>query len=240
MPMSLKGAFAKVQHAGGQFYLKVAQFFEENLLIRDAWTSMSQDMEQQAASLEGLHPRFWKVLKSEEEALLNAVRGCPQGQPTDNKEERSLHSCFVRSLDFEEPLILRAYVPLIRLLRNEPSNRALDFYIIVKSHVTRISRIIQSFSVDPALLQRAQKLQQQFEFEVQSPAVPELPAHNERSRQRKDLPSHEFAARKSLRAKASARRTKRALPLSERVQRIAKRAKPMVRKMEIARRRARR
>ncbi len=171
MPMSLKGAFAKVQLTGGNYYLKLAQFFEENPLIRETWAAMAQDVEIQAASLEGLQPRFWKMLKSEEESLLATIRQEIPIKAIDKIEDRSLHSGFIHCLDFEEPLILRAYVPLIRLLRTEWSNRALDFYITVKSHVARISRMIQPFSIDPALIQRAQNLQQRFEFEVQSPPV---------------------------------------------------------------------
>lgn len=238
--MSLKSAFAKVQKSGEQLYLKLAQFFEENPLIREIWTAMAQDMAQQTASLDRLPSHFWKLLKSDEEAPRNAIRECLSFQVIDENEDRSLHRCFVRSLDIEEPLVLNAYVPLIRLLRTEPSNHALDLYIILKSHVTRISRMIQPFSVDPTLLQRVQNLQQRFEFEVQAPAVARALPPKMAVTRKKSQSTPAIAARKTRKARVAARSASRALPLTKRVQRIAKRAKPLVRELEIARGRAQR
>ncbi len=236
MAMSLKAALARVQHTGGHFYLKVAETFSENPLMREAWITLSQDMELQAKSLEGMPSGFWKVLKPEEQAHLGVVKECSLGQLTETKEDRSLHNGLVRSLNLEEPLILRAYVPLIRLLRTEWSDRALDFYIIVRSHVTRISRMVQLFSIDPALLQRVQNLQQQFDYEVQTQPAQELALKRELSRKKNFSPARTHAVRKPKKARSS----KLQLPLSERVQRIAKRAKPLVGKIEMTRRRARR
>ena len=241
MPMSLKGAFAKVQHAGGQFYLKLSQSFEENPLIRETWAAMAQDLEIQAASLEGLQPRFWKMLKSEEQTLLGAVREGIPIQALERNEDKSLHGCFARCLEFEEPLILRAYVPLIRLLRTEWSDRALDFYIIVKSHVARISRMIQPFSGDPAFLQRAQNLQQQFEFDVQAPPARVIVAPPKQIQHKKKRHIASAAAdKKSHKIRTETRSAARTHPLSERVQRLAKHGKTLVRKIELPRRRARR
>jgi hypothetical protein len=238
--MSLKGAFAKVQNAGAQFYLKLAQFFEENPLIRESWVAMAQDMEQQAASLEELPSRFWIAFKKDEEALINAVRKCNALEVIDKNDDRSLHSCYVRALNLEEPLIINAYVPLIRLLRTEWSDHALDFYVMVKSHVARISRIIQPFSVDPILLQRVQNLQQRFEFEVQAPAIPVILPGKKEARKKKGHARRRSVAHKPRKVIAASRTAKRALSLSKRVQRMAKRAKPLVGKLDIARRRARR
>lgn len=237
--MSLKGAFAKVQKSGGEFYLKLAQLFEENPLIREAWAAMAHDMELQAASLEGLPWRFWSMLRSDEEATLAAIHECPSPKAIEIKEDRSLHHCFVCSLDIEEPLILRAYVPIIRLLRTEWSDRALDFYIMVKSHMARILRIIQPFSIDPVLLQRVQNLQQRFEFEVQSPVVMEVAPMQKAARKKPRAASKAKTGAPSRKGKAAARSAKRALLLAKRAQQIAKRGKPMVRKLEIAPRRAR-
>jgi hypothetical protein len=237
--MSLKGAFAKVQNAGEQFYLKLAQLFEENPLIRESWAAMAQDMELQAAGLEGLPSRFWSTLKSDEEATLAAIRECPSPQTLDIKEDKSLHHCFICSLDIEEPLILRAYVPVIRLLRTEWSGHALDFYILVKSHLTRILRIIQPFSIDPVLHQRVQELQQRFEFEVQRPALVKAVPKQRDVRKKVGKISRAAAGAKSRKGKPAVRAPKRALPLAKRVQQIAKRSKPLVRKIEMTRRRAR-
>lgn len=238
--MSLKGAFAKVQNAGAQFYLKLAQFFEENPLIRESWLAMSQDMEQQADSLVELPSRFWITFKKDEEALLDAVQKCHTLEVLDKKDDRSLHSCYVRTLNLEEPLILNAYVPLIRLLRIEWSDHALDFYVMVKSHVARISRLIQPFSVDSALLQRVQNLQQRFELEVQKPAIPIVLPGKKVARKRKGHARRQAVARKPQKVIAATRTAKRALSLRKRVQHLSKRAKPLVGKLEIARRRARR
>ncbi len=238
--MSLKGAFAKIQNSGGQFYLKLAQSFNENPLIRDTWAAMAQDLELQAASLNRLQPRLWKMLRTEEEALLALLKDRSILQSLGNNEDRSLHSCFTHSLDFEEPLILGAYVRLIRLLRTEMSDQAIDFYIIVKSHIARISRMIQPFSVDPTLLQRAQNLQQHFEFGVQSPPAKQAEAQKQVQHKKKRKLSRAPETRKSRNTRVESRAAKRTHPLSERVQRIAKRAKPLVRKMEIQRRRVRR
>lgn len=238
--MSLKSAIGKVQNSGGQFYLKLAHSFEENPLIRETWAAMAHDLEIQAASLDGLQPRFWKMLKSEEATLVGAIREGIPVRSLDKNEDRSLHNCFALTLDFEQPLILRAYVPLIRLLRTEWSNRALDFYIIVKSHVTRISRMIQPFSMDPMLLQRAQNLQESFEFEVQRPLIREMAASTGARQEKKKKHTVTAAARKPSKAHAGSRKAQRARPLSERVQRLAKHSKPLVRKLELARRRARR
>jgi hypothetical protein len=234
--MSLKNAFAKVQKAGAQLYLKLAERFEDNPLIRESWGAMAQDMEQQTASLKALPTRFWVAFKKDEESLVNAIRNCFALEVIDKKDDRSLHACFVRTLNLEEPLVLNAYVPLIRLLRTEWSGHALDFYVMVKSHVTRTSRIIQPFSVDPVLLQRVQSLQQRFEFEVQAPAIPIILPARKKARKKKAQAARNAAAHKPRRAIAATR----TLSLRKRVQRMAKRSKPMVAKLDIARRRARR
>ena len=73
-------------------------------------------------------------------------------------EGTSLPAHLSVSLDLETPLILKFYAPLIRLLRSRETADALDFYIIVKAHVTRLMRIIQSFAGDPALIKRSSVL----------------------------------------------------------------------------------
>jgi hypothetical protein len=238
--MSLKGAFAKVQKAGAQFYLKLAEFFEENPLIRDSWVAMAQDMEQQAASLEELPRRFWSGFKKDEEALQIAVRNCLSLEAIDKKADRSLHACYIRTLNLAEPLILSAYVPLIRLLRTECFDHGLDFYVMVKSHVTRITRIIQPFSVDPLLLQRVQGLALRFELEVQAPVIPAALPKKKLSQKKKAHALRRAAARRLRKMIAAARAAKRPLPLRKRVPALTKRAKPLVAKLDIARRRARR
>jgi hypothetical protein len=111
---------------------------------------------------------------------------------------------------------------------------------MVKSHVARISRIIQPFSVDPILLQRVQNLQQRFESEVQAPVIPVILPGKKGVRKKRDHARQRAAAHKPRKVIAVSRTAKRAISLSKRVQRMAKRAKPLGGKLEIARRRARR
>ncbi len=241
--MNLKGILAGSQRSGADFYRKLAQAFESNQVIRETWAAMAQDMDLQATSLENLAPGFWRRLKEDTEPSLDSERAFPtQQQLIDIKENISLQACFVATLNLEEPLILRAYVPLIRHLRQEFSDQALEFYIMVKAHVARLSRLIQPFAGDPGLLQRVTSLQQQFEHEVQAPAVP--PVVVKPTAARKSVASlsppgskQPAASKKASKATARARKT---LPLSKRAKNVPKLAKGLMGKLELPRRRARR
>ena len=229
--MGLLGTLAKLQKAGANFYLSLAQRFNANNLIRDTWIAMSHDMECQTVSLKLLPGLFWKRLKDVEEPLLDAVSSCPVLRCAQVPPDRQLNSCFERTLDYEEPLILRGYAPLIRRLRVGWTDHALDFYIMVKAHVARLPQIIQPFSGNPTLIQRATGLLTSFEREVQMPEKVALPA---RAR----------AADKKCRTRRTRKRNvfiaDRRLPLRERAKRLARRTKPLVRAIKLARRRARR
>ena len=72
--MNLRGSVARLQKFGARFYLKVAERFSENALVRDTWMSMARDLEQQKASLRVLPASFWTRFTTEEEALLEAIR----------------------------------------------------------------------------------------------------------------------------------------------------------------------
>ncbi len=227
--MSLPGALAKLQKRGADLYLEAAQFFSENNLIRETWIEMSRDLERQAASLKSLPASFWGRLRADEATLGAALELCSAPQASPRWESRALTHCFTRTLDFEEPLILRTYVPLTRVLRTEWTDHALDFYIMVKAHVARLTRIIETFSADPSLTQRAAHLMQSFEREVQGPA----------------LPSHTRAeSRPGVRPKVKpAHAQEQAGPrhsLTQRGKSLGKRSKPLVKKIEIPRRSARR
>ena len=133
-------------------------------------------MEQQAASLKSLPGSFWTTTENgrgDPERRARALLGSA-ASPAMGKQ--GAPHCFARTLDFEEPIILRTYVPLIRLLRTEWTDHALDFYIIVKAHVARLTRIIEPLSGDPSLTQRAPNLSAEFEREVQRPLHPVLQA----------------------------------------------------------------
>jgi hypothetical protein len=230
--MSNLGALAKLQRSGAEFYLKIAEKFRENSLIREAWITLAQDLEQQIESLRELPASFWRGHEVEVQVLQVAIAQCPPPKTGNGAEPASLHACFTHTLDFEEPLILRAYVPLIKALRADCTNQALDFYIKVKAHVARLNRIIQPFSGDPVLTQRTINLLQVFEREVQGP--PPLPA-------RKPVAAAAKSARRARHPHKTAhlRSGKGAQPLG-RTKGIAKHSKPLVRKIKLPRRRARR
>jgi hypothetical protein len=230
--MSLHGALAKLQRRGAELYLEASQFFSENNLIRETWVEMARDMEQQAESLKNLPGPFWTRLKTDE-ATLNAALELSSAPHTAKPwESKALRHCFARTLDFEEPLILRTYVPVIRLLRTEWTDHALDFYIIVKAHITRLTRTIEPLSGDPILTQRALNLMAEFEREVQLPSHPVLQTRPK------------IAARPKVSAREkqphAAESASPIRPLSERSKGLGKHPKPLVKKLELPRRRARR
>jgi hypothetical protein len=169
--MPLLGSITKLQHLGREFYAELAGVYSANALIRETWTSMSQDLEHQTASLQKLPHSFWTRLKSEEEKLRAAVQAC--WHPVHFADpDHSLTRSLSKALDFEEPLILGVYVPLIRHLRSDGSGQVLDLYIMVKAHISRVQQVIRSFSGDPVTNQRVASLIQTFEKEVQVPEEP--------------------------------------------------------------------
>jgi hypothetical protein len=233
--MTSLGALVKLQKRGAELYVQVAQFFRENNLIHDTWMSMAQDLERQEASLRDLPSSFWVRMKTDEESLLRSIQQCAVPRPGSPAwAGRSLNECFARTLDFEEPLILRAYVPLIRTLRTDWTGHALDFYIIVKAHVARLYRIIQPTSGDSLLIQRAANLLATFEREVQLP-VSVSPTTVSPLRRSETLHGRQAKSAKPRHESASPLR-----PIRERKTRIAKRAKSLVKKLELPRRRVRR
>jgi hypothetical protein len=238
--MIFKSSVEKSQRSGAQFYRYLAQVFESNQLIRDTWAAMSHDLEQQASSLVTLPPSLWKRLKVGAEPLLAALKTSMSAQPIEKNGNSSLHSCFERTLDLEEPLILKAYVPIIRQLRGESTDRALEFYIMVKAHVNRLLLLIQPFEGDPGVLQRVVGLQEKFEREVQAPD-PAFVMQTRRRLYAAVASTHRSDAKKAHKPKASARTPKGAkkrLRLGNRPL-PAKRGKPLVGKLELRRSRAR-
>ncbi len=222
--MSLAGALAKLQKKGVDLYIHISQFFSENSLIRASWVEMAGDLDRQAEGLKRLPGSFWNRLKADPgtSAALELCANPDFGHKCDN---RRLSYCFSHTLDFEEPLILRAYVPLIRVLRTEWTDQALEFYIMVKAHLARLTRLIEPFADDPVLIQRANDLLRRFEHEVQEPAVPQAA-----------LSKHVAQKIAAARSKKKAVGERTAAHGRSRHQR----AKAIVKKLEIPRRRARR
>lgn len=167
--MNLRGPVEKLHKSGLGFYTKLAERFSENALIRESWSAMARDLDEQTQSLRLLRPSFWKLLKKEEKTLLVAIAEIdvlPSSKTLD-PQSWSLHTSFTRTLDFEEQVV-KVYAPLVYRLRAQ-SGRPLDFYVLVNAHLTRLSRLIQSFSGDPMLAQRSSDLVRRFEKEAQGP-----------------------------------------------------------------------
>jgi hypothetical protein len=237
--MNLKGSLSRLQKASAGFYGNLAQLFDSNWLIRDTWINMAKDMEQQAASLENLPGSLWRKWKDEPGDLAEAIQSCCSTyKRIESEENKSLQSCFASTLTLEEPLILRAYVPIIRYLRTGYSDQALEFYIMVKAHMARLSRLIQPFAGDPALLQRVANLREFFEHQVQAPVIP--PVRVKKGARRPAFsPRRRNGTKKTAVARTGAK-VRRVLPLGGRAKRASKRTKALVGKLDLARRRARR
>ena len=198
--MNLHGSIADLQKAAIQLYLKLQKRFKDNALIRELWESMAGDVSQQGDSLKALPPSFWNQLQKEQGELLQATIAYVRLQVTDNIKDIPLKGCIESALQFEEPTILKICIPIIRSLREDPENPALDFYIMVKAHLARISRMTASFSGDPVIIQRSSLLLQTFEREIQEPPVEVI------------IPKAKPRARKSV--KRSATSEARKSPLS--------------------------
>ncbi len=125
--MNLNGSIAKLQNGGSRLYLAIAQCFSENTLVQNIWLEMAHDEDQQAASLKSLPTAFWNELKQREEGLPEALSSSVPAIEFEKIEEHSLQKCFTKTLEFEEPVILRIYAPLIRQLRTQWTNRRLTF-----------------------------------------------------------------------------------------------------------------
>lgn len=233
--MTLLGSITKLQNLGKAFYEDLEDVFAENSLIRETWASMSQDLAQQTAGLQNLPHSFWNRLKDEEStALREAVQSCWHPDRIEKETNGMLLHSLSRMLDFEEPLILGVYVPLIRRLRSEGSGQNLDLYIMVKSHVYRLQQVTRSFSGDPVSVQRVDSLILTFEKEVQVPEEvvvhhpkPAVRAARKRAAKpvaRKPARVRKPAARKPVMARKPAARR----PVEKRKKLLPKRSKPLL------------
>lgn len=231
--MNLQGSITELQNTVAQIYLRLEQRFTENQIIRDLWSAMAHDIEHQKRGMNALPSSFWQQMKAEKDGLLEAVSLSVKKQLLDRKEDSSLKNCFEHALLFEEPATLNVYVPIIRKLRENWTNQALDFYITVKAHLARITRATQSFAGDPLVIQRSNLLLERFEKEVQEPPVAAEP----KIRKAHAIPpTPEKHGTKPLKKKAS----KPAATLAKHAGSHHKHAKPLVEKINLQRRRARR
>jgi hypothetical protein len=229
-PPTLRGSISQLERAVARYYSQLQQRFEGNSLVRTMWASLGNDLQSQVESLRKLPQSFWLSLKSQEKELAQAAE---LALPQHAERAGPLPMCLAQTVELEEPIILRVYAPLIRRLRNEWTELALDFYVMVKAHITRVTHSVQLFSGDPGLCLRCANLLENFEQEVQEPAEVEIAPKKVAAKKSAARPAAK--AGKARNVKSAATKTPiRSLP------RIAKRSKPLVQKIEIARRRARR
>ncbi len=177
--MNLKGSLNKLLQMGSHHYDTLNQRFSANSLIKNEWAEMARDKNQQAECLGSLHPSFWKLLKENDKETVEAFAATLEvvgEKAKSGPSEGSLHDWLGRTLDLEEPVLLKIYAPLIFRLRTDDSGQALGFYIMVNAQVTRLARLIRGFSGDPSLIQRCLSLQSQFEKAAQGPEPKIVPA----------------------------------------------------------------
>jgi len=236
--MNLQGSLARFLKSGSIFYRRRADCFNQNQIVRDAWLRLAQDMDLQASSLHNLPPAFRREIQTDQRDLVESVgSGFPikgDAQPCDSV---LLEESLGRSLSLEEPVVLRIYAPLIRRLRRAWTSRALDFYVIVKSHVVGLMRLVQTYCGDPALIERATILLENFEKEAQEPEFAVIPRVAGRGKSRKGRVAARGPKPKAIAARKPSRKTP-SRPMASRTRSVTKAAKPLVRKIRITSRRA--
>ena len=231
--MNLHGSIKELQNKIVQLYLQLEHRFSENELIRELWSGMANDVSHQIRSLNALPPSFWNQLKKDQCLPLIAAAEGATRQSIENEIDQSLMGCFSRALYLEEPAILKVYAPLIRRLRENSTAPALDFYIVVKAHLARITRVTQSYSGNPAVIQRANALLQAFEKEVQEPSI--IIARSETKKTLAGRPAkHKVPVQKQRKTSVQAR------PSAKPAKILHRHSKPLAKKAGISRRRARR
>jgi len=234
---TLRGSLSQLQRAVAKIYSQLQQRFEGNYLVSSVWAAMGHDLHAQVESLKKLPPSFWQSLKNQEKELARAAELVYPVYPA-NADWRSgsLRSCLTQTIDLEEPIILKVYAPFIRRLRSEWTEHALDFYVIVKAHIARVAHSIQLFSGDPALSLRCAVLLHSFEKEVQEPPEVEVAPSKRKKSAKKSAPAKPKTNKAAVRRAPASAKKRPIGPLDK----IKKHAKPMVRKIKLAPRRARR
>ena len=228
----IRTALVRLQQDRVSFYLKAAERFTSNSLIHDKWLAIAGGLDAQGAVLRNLSPSFWKFLDEGEAAsILEATRQVATGKwPTDSGQV-TLHEYFTRALELEEPTVTQVYAPIVRDLRANWTARAMGLYVMVRSHLTQLTRLIEPFCGDPSLCRRCSSLADRFDQEIQRPKVVE-----------KVKPGSAMAntgkavkqAKTAARAKRPGKATRAPGSRGSRPQRLVKHSKPLVRKMKIA------
>ncbi|MGD0308909.1 MAG: hypothetical protein ABSC02_06430 [Acidobacteriota bacterium] len=232
-PLKFRISLSKLQRASAKYYLQLRQRFVANVLVSEMWGSMEQDLLAQAEGIKKLPSAFWMSLQKQEAELARAAESLYTRFSAE--QGGALTACFSRTFELEEPVILSIYAPLIRRLRTNWTEVALDFYVLVRARIIKLARLIQTYAGDPALCQRCSVLLVNLDKEIQEPNKVEV--------SRKRQTSKKSAGHVKRPVKAAAGRSKLAAaeksPARQR-DRVAKRAKPLVKEIGISRRRARR
>ena len=222
--MNLRGSIAEIQNILARFYLKLAERFQENILVRELWNAMAADVSQQVKSLNAFPESFWNQLRKDQEELFAALQS-GKNQVPENKENIALRECFEQALRLEETVILKVYAPILRSSRENSTERPVEFYILVKTHLARISRAMEFYSGDPLVVQNSNLLREHFEREVQhgqpEKRVPPKPARDKKAGEKPKEAKHPHV-------------------LAQRAKSHHDRSKPLVEKIDLHRRRAHR
>lgn len=215
------------------FYLKAAERFTSNPLIRDKWLAIAGGLDAQGGVLRDLSPSFWKFLEEGEAAsILEAAKQAVAAKGPASSGQVTLHQYFTRALELEEPTVTQVYAPIVRDLRANWTSRAMDLYVMVRSHLTQLTRLIEPFCGDPSLCRRCTSLADRFEQEIQRPKVIE----NEKPKgARAKTGKAAKQAGTAVRTKRPGKAVRASGSRGGRPQRLVKHPKPLVRKMKIAR-----
>jgi hypothetical protein len=225
--MTLQDSITELQENVADLYAKLETRFTENQLIKDLWTAMSHDISHQILTMKALPSSFWKQIKGE--GLAETIAHIQRFKGIEKIEDLSLRSSLELALSAEQSTILKAYVPIIRLLRKNWTDKSLDFYIMVKAHLARITRVTQSFSGDPSIIQRAQLVFNNFDKEVQT--------IESALKSTKPSPEHPAPEKKYIQKSQAEAKPSHTVP--KHVQTHHKHAKPLAEKLNLQRRRAR-
>ncbi len=228
-----RALIAKLQRAAAKRYFALQQHFVGNNLVSETWGAMAHDWVSQAESLKKLPTAFWLSLREDEKKLAQAAES--QLAQYNGESAAGLTGSLALALRQEEPVVLTIYAPLIHRLRTNWTDLALDFYVLIRLHLSRLTQFVQAYAGDPALSQSCTMLLVNFEKEVQK--TDEIPVKPSMKKARK-LSAHARRHQEKA-AVRTQRQTAKARPARNHV-RIPKHTKRIVKKLEISRRRARR
>ena len=164
--MNLTDAIGVHQNSLLQLYRKLEKRFAENSVIRTLWHDMAGDISSQIQSLAALPPSLWNEFKNaSDDDFESAIKNI--SLPLPDLTDISLRDGFEISLQLTEPVVLKIYSRVVGSLRKNSTAQSLNFYMLVKTYITRLIRTTESFAGDPMLTNRAQMLLQRLEKEIQ-------------------------------------------------------------------------